>query len=199
MSLGARTGPMETTVPTFRVEALRELYAHMEWADAKVWAGILSSEQAVQDAVVRDKLVHIHMVQRVYLNTWTQRPWEPPTAKDVCDQHAVWRWAQPYYEEAKEFLRTATDDTVSQPLPDSFARQIEDHLGACRACPTVAESAFQVTSHSTHHRGQLNTRLRELGAEPPQFDYIAWVWFGRPAPEWKDPLVFNASTSTGGA
>ena len=161
----------------------------MEWADAKVWSGILSSELAAQDAAVRDKLAHIHLVQRVYLASWTQRPWEPPTPNDVVDLNAVWDWARPYYTEVKRFLGTATDDTVAEPLPESFTRQIEDHLGAGHACPTVAESAFQVASHSTHHRGQLNTRLRELGADPPQFDYIAWVWFGRPAPEWNDPSV----------
>jgi uncharacterized damage-inducible protein DinB len=43
---------------------------------------------------------------------------------------------------------------------------------------------FQVTSHSTHHRGQVNARLRALGGEPPLVDYIAWVWFGKPAADW---------------
>ncbi|HIE93786.1 MAG TPA: hypothetical protein EYQ83_13305 [Acidobacteria bacterium] len=74
-------------------------------------------------------------------------------------------------------------------LPESFAKQIERSLGAGRICPSVGDSAMQVTSHSTHHRGQLNTRLRELGEEPPQFDYIAWVWFGRPTAEWNEPVA----------
>lgn len=41
----------------------------MEWADAKVWSGILRSDQAMQDSGVRDKIAHIHLVQRVYLAT----------------------------------------------------------------------------------------------------------------------------------
>ena len=32
-----------------------------------------------------------------------------------------------------------------------------------------------LTLHSAHHRGQLATRLRELGVAPPQVDYIFWV------------------------
>jgi uncharacterized damage-inducible protein DinB len=50
--------------------------------------------------------------------------------------------------------------------------------------PTLAETMLQVASHSTYHRGQVNARLRELAGEPPLVDYIAWIWFGRPAPEW---------------
>jgi len=78
---------------------------------------------------------------------------------------------------------------ITRRLPESFAKQIERSLGAGRICPSVGDSAMQVTSHSTHHRGQLNTRLRELGEEPPQFDYIAWVWFGRPTAEWNEPVA----------
>lgn len=60
----------------------------------------------------------------------------------------------------------------------------EQQLGRTFASPTLAETAFQVTSHSTYHRGQVNTRMRELGGEPPLVDFIAWVWFGKPAAEW---------------
>jgi uncharacterized damage-inducible protein DinB len=49
---------------------------------------------------------------------------------------------------------------------------------------TVGETAFQVVSHSTHHRAQANTRLRAVGGDPPLVDYIAWIWFGRPAAPW---------------
>ena len=49
--------------------------------------------------------------------------------------------------------------------------------------PTLAETALQVAMHSTYHRGQVNARLRQIGGEPPLVDFIAWIWFGRPAPE----------------
>ena len=73
----------------FSVESLRELFAHMEWADAKVWSVILSTEQVSNDVVIRDKLVHIHLVQRVYLKTWKNQPWEPPKSQDLPDLAAV--------------------------------------------------------------------------------------------------------------
>ncbi len=42
--------------------------------------------------------------------------------------------------------------------------------------------------HSTHHRGQVAARLRELGGEPPLVDFIAWLWWKRPEPEWPAAL-----------
>ena len=66
-----------------------------------------------------------------------------------------------------------------------WAKQIEAQLGRPPAISTLADTCFQVASHSTYHRGQVNARLRELGAEPPLVDYIAWIWFGRPTPSWR--------------
>jgi uncharacterized damage-inducible protein DinB len=43
---------------------------------------------------------------------------------------------------------------------------------------------LQVASHSTYHRGQINTRFRELGGEPAIVDLIAWVWLGKPKASW---------------
>jgi uncharacterized damage-inducible protein DinB len=49
---------------------------------------------------------------------------------------------------------------------------------------TLGETMLQIASHSTHHRAQNNSQLRELGAKPPLVDYIAWLWSGRPDAEW---------------
>lgn len=51
---------------------------------------------------------------------------------------------------------------------------------------TVEESVIQIVLHTAHQRAQLCTRLRELGAEPPLVDFIAWVWQGKPDPVWPD-------------
>jgi uncharacterized damage-inducible protein DinB len=176
-----------STSPTFGPDALREIYAHMEWADARVWSVVLTNEQLADDVVIRDKLAHIHVVQWAYLKPWTQQPWKPPLTRDLPDLRTIWAWAHPYYAEVKAFLGAANIDGLARPLPESLAGQIEADLGARAVCPSVADSAFQVACHATHHRGQLNTRLRERGAAPLPVDYIAWVWFGRPGPEWTIP------------
>jgi len=45
---------------------------------------------------------------------------------------------------------------------------------------------LQVAMHSSHHRGQVARRLRELGVESPLTDYIAWIWMSRPVADWGD-------------
>jgi len=62
--------------------------------------------------------------------------------------------------------------------------EYEQQIGRRFEKPTLGETMFQVTSHSTYHRGQVNMRLRGIGGEPPLVDFIAWVWFGKPTAEW---------------
>lgn len=49
---------------------------------------------------------------------------------------------------------------------------------------TVRQGLHQIASHSTYHRGQINTRIRELEGEPPLTDFVAWIWAGKPEAEW---------------
>jgi uncharacterized damage-inducible protein DinB len=44
----------------------------------------------------------------------------------------------------------------------------------------------ELVLHTSYRRGQVATRLRERGAEPPLTDFIAWIWMGRPVPDWRD-------------
>lgn len=84
-------------------------------------------------------------------------------------------------------------DFRMQPL--KVARDLLSHAAwadaevwiAVRAPPealTDAKLKEKLHQVSTYHRGQANSRLRELGGKPPLVDYIAWIWFGRPAPRW---------------
>ena len=43
---------------------------------------------------------------------------------------------------------------------------------------------IQVAMHTAYHRGQINTRVRELGGEPKLVDFIAWIWYGKPKADW---------------
>jgi uncharacterized damage-inducible protein DinB len=49
---------------------------------------------------------------------------------------------------------------------------------------TVAEALTQVAMHTQHHRGQLMTRLKALGGQPQNVDYIIWAWKNRPEGRW---------------
>lgn len=165
-------------------ETLRELFSHMEWADATVWSVIHETVGAENDMFLRDTLLHLHQTQRRFLNLWTERPHGdqlPATVESLDELH---RWARPFYPEARVFVDAADQSLLDGPIPE-FVRLLEQHVGPGKAPITLGDTALQVVSHTTHHRAQINRRLRELGGEPQLIDYILWVWHGRPAGEWR--------------
>lgn len=170
----------------FSREMLRELYRHMEWADAVVWDAV-PRDAGAPDMVLRERLVHIHVVQRSFLYAWTDGPVREAfkSGADFPTLAAVRDWAQSYYPEVQAFLEALTDDRLVQPITLPWEAMVGEHLGRTPAPTTLGDTCLQVTSHSTYHRGQVNTRLREVGAEPPLVDYIAWAWFGKPRAEWR--------------
>jgi uncharacterized damage-inducible protein DinB len=156
----------------------------MEWADATIWRAALAHPPAVSDPRLRDLLLHLHGVQRAFLTMWTDAPLAFPKAVDFPDIAAVQSWSQPYYAALAAFVATVDDASLTRTVEMPWLGEFERSSGRRFVRPSLAETMFQVTSHSTYHRGQVNARLREVGGEPPLVDYIAWVWFGKPAPAW---------------
>jgi uncharacterized damage-inducible protein DinB len=166
-------------------ELLRDLLLHMEWADARVWAVVLQAQPA--DARLYELLTHVHTVQHAFLTIWTGGDVTSVTerGKALLTLPDLRAWACAYYPVAHAFLDAVSDERLGEPIEMPWASQLTAYLGHPPGPTTVAETFLQVTSHSTYHRGQVNARLRELGAEPALVDYIAWLWSGRLAPEWK--------------
>lgn len=169
------------------LDVLRDLMHHMEWADASVWRAILGHRAAVQDPRLSDLLRHLHGVQRGFLAMWKEQPFDvhPATvAADLTTTHAA---ARTYYQDLQAALASFDEATLQRPLVVPGLEPYEQQLGRRFDTPLLGETMLQVASHSTYHRGQVNARLRELGGDPPNVDYIAWIWFGRPAPGWPVP------------
>lgn len=172
----------------FSIDPLRELIQHMEWADSTVWRSVLAHDGARKDARLRDLLTHLHLVQRLFLIVWRNDSVLPIRSfGDFAEVAELRERATAYYPEAREFLGTLDAAALTRGIVMPFVLEQEQRLGTKFDVPTLAETIFQVTSHSTYHRAQVNARLREVGAEPPLVDYIAWVWFGKPDADWSQP------------
>lgn len=168
------------------LDGLIELNRHMEWADAMVWQVALAHQPAARDGRLRNLLLHVHNVQRAFLHVWTAEPLSFPSPDDFPDIASVRRWSHPVYEASRRFIASLDANALERPVVMPWAEETARRTGVAVHHPTLAETIFQVTSHSTYHRGQVNVRLRELGAEPPLVDFIAWIWFGKPAPLWQE-------------
>jgi uncharacterized damage-inducible protein DinB len=166
----------------FNRDSLSELFRHMQWADGEVWRSVLACEAAQRDEVLKGLLLHLHVVQRAFLSVWKQQSLAFPAADEFPSLADLRAWAAPCYGEAQTFLDALDEAALAQPVTMPWAAQLAQQLGRAPGAPTLAETMFQVTSHSTYHRGQVNARLRAVGGEPPLVDYIAWIWFDRPSP-----------------
>jgi uncharacterized damage-inducible protein DinB len=161
----------------------REILTHMEWADAHSWRAVRTLDQALSDERLKYLFHHVHLVQWVYLQSWRGDPFQLTELTGFSDLAAIEAWAKPYYRLASEYAASVDDSKFSQPIEFSWSQLIADKYG--KVIPaTLSESAWQVFSHTTYHRGQIAMRIRELGGEPPLVDFLVWVWSGKPAPDW---------------
>ena len=160
----------------------RDLLTHMTWADAATWRAARAVPAAHTDDRLRWLFHHVHLVQHVYLQAWRGDPFVVTELSTYPDLDAIAAWARPYYPAAAAFAASVDDARLASPQQYPWANLIEAQFGVVRPT-TMGESAWQVFSHSTYHRGQIATRLREIGATPPTIDYRGWVWGGRPAPD----------------
>ncbi|HUF09224.1 MAG TPA: DinB family protein [Rhodothermales bacterium] len=166
------------------LEFLRDLFRHMEWADSSVWRAVAAPDQELVDEYLHNTLHHLHATQRAFMDFWSGKPAMPPDASQFATLENIREWARPFYDEADVLLTSLEDTDLTREAVVPWVRYIERMLERDANPTLLGETLFQVAAHSTYHRGQVNRRLRELGAEPPLLDYIVWVWRGRPQPDW---------------
>lgn len=160
---------------------LNALLTHLEWADAMIWRSVLALAPAERDRRLLELLYHAHSVERVYLQIWRGEAPKIPELAAFRDVAAMAAWAKPYYPELRSFARGLGAAALSRRIEFPWASHIVERLGSAGDV-TLEETVFQVITHTTYHRGQIATRIRELGGEPPLTDFIAWIWMNRPQP-----------------
>jgi uncharacterized damage-inducible protein DinB len=161
----------------------RSLLEHMEWADALIWKSVLRAASLDEDQSIRERLYHVHATQRLYLQTLTEVPIQIPELRSFGSLRALGVWARQLHDELARYRETPDDIRLARDVPFPRAAAIETRFGR-PAVATTGEYLLQLVLHTTYHRGQVATRIREAGGEPPLTDFIAWIWMGRPAPEW---------------
>lgn len=163
---------------------VHQLMTHMAWADALTWRGVLSCKPSHEDARVRDLLFHIHLVQRAYVTIWRREPLILPNADSFPKLSDLYAWGRTQHEDVAAYVTRLAPDALERPVAFPWAAELDRQYGHAWDA-TLAESFLQIALHSAHHRAQVLTRLRELGAKPPLVDFIAWIWTGKPMADWR--------------
>jgi uncharacterized damage-inducible protein DinB len=157
---------------------LDELYAHQEWADAEHWRAFEAHPTALEDKAIRERLLHIHLVQHGFF--WVTSPQRSDFAFKKLEDF-------PSMGDLKQYARQGLDD-INELLKKTDQGRMDEMIEVPWFKPplkiSVRHAFTQAAMHSHYHRGQNATRLRELGGVPPPIDFIVWLQNGKPAATW---------------
>jgi uncharacterized damage-inducible protein DinB len=154
---------------------IRTLFEYDRWANARVLEAVskVSAEQFVRDLgssyrSIRDTLVHILSAELVWLSRWRgqspQAHRNPAQFPNVEALQASWRELE---NELQVFLASLDDDKLRAPISYSTL------AGQPQAQP-LWQQMVHLANHSSYHRGQITTMLRQIGAVPVATDLIAF-------------------------
>ena len=156
---------------------LDELYRHQEWADAKHWCAFEAYSAALDDKTIRERVLHIQLVQRAFL--WVVGPrtaqFQMLKLEDFATMADLKTDAQQYHLEIGEILKGMSAARMEELVEVPWFKTLQI---------SVRHALTQCAMHSHYHRGQNATRLRELGGTPPPTDFILWLRDGQPAARW---------------
>jgi uncharacterized damage-inducible protein DinB len=167
-------------------DILGDLFDHMEWADARVWDVALKTPEAQGDEALKWLMLHLHGVQKAFLDAWTSQPFAFRNDYSNTSLEKELGSVRAYYPSGRSYLQSLSEGQLAEPLVLPWSKWAGKAIRRPAGPTTLGETILQAITHSSHHRAQANARLRTLGAEPPLIDYIGWVWLERPAPTWPD-------------
>lgn len=159
---------------------LKELYAHMKWADNRIWAALDATPDAKTDESLRERMFHIHYTQHAFLETWKGIEFRYTKSDAYPTFDSIRELKDGYYESLETFVSNLDEEELGKPMVLPWVRYIERQLRIEAVDTTLGETMYQIASHSVHHRAQVNLQIREHGGDPPMIDYIVWLWLGKP-------------------
>lgn len=157
-------------------EHLRALHRHMAWADG-VWFGAWLESGLQDDPDLLQRARHCTDVQAAFLMMLRHQPVTFPADPPRPDFHQLRALTQDNHRAYAALFTALGPADLGQLV------QVPWFPGPPCFVP-VADALTQVAMHSQHHRGQMMTRLRDLGGKPRNVDYIIWAWKDRPEASW---------------
>jgi uncharacterized damage-inducible protein DinB len=157
------------------VKEIKQLFDYSEWANAQVLdaAARLTAEEFTRDLgnsfpSVRDTLAHVLFAEWVWLRRWlgeSPRAWKGESQfADVASLRAE---LAEVAQERAQLLDTLADDALARVVAYTNTKGEEWRY-------TLGSMMRHVVNHSTYHRGQVTTMLRQLGAHAPSTDLLLY-------------------------
>jgi len=155
---------------------VRDLMAHCEWANA-IFFNAWGKSPARDHEEMRKRVSHIVGVQNGFVSIFNEEEPKGPSPGPPATFDELKARAQTGHTHLRSFAANLGSEELSQTVrvpwfPDP----------PCLI--TRSQALVQVAMHTQHHRGQCMTRLKDLGGEPKNVDWIIWLWQQKPEPRW---------------
>ena len=172
------------------------LFEYDRWANNRVLqaASALSTEQVTRDLggsfhSVRDTLLHIISGEWGWLTFWREPSPDSAFVKNLWDRmDALFqarafpdvaavkaKWTEVEQEQIA-FVNGLTDEALQRMLPmGSSSRSFRSRVTQL----SLAHLMQHLANHSTYHRGQVASMMRQLGAKPLATDFHLFLVEGR--------------------
>lgn len=144
----------------------RDLFQYNAWANQRIL--ITLEKDDIKDSKILTLFSHLLSGQIIWLNRIKELPTSP----------------FPLWEEYRlRELRSMTEESSVNWLSyldghkfETFEEMIfYKNSEGNKFENTIREIMTQVLNHSTHHRAQIVTALKDIGVEPPVLDYIVYA------------------------
>lgn len=152
------------------------LFGYNYWANARTLdsAAALASEEygrilGGSFPSVRETLAHIYAAEWIWLERWQGRsPRSLPAAQEVSTLEELRRKWSEVEQGQKRFLEGLD--------PDRMGRAISyQNVKGETWTYALGEMLVHLVNHSTYHRGQVVTMLRQLGKKAVSTDYLVYL------------------------
>ena len=159
-------------------EEVRELFRYNAWANRRIFDGVapVPEEQYLRDLKsshggLHGTLIHLVWGEQLWLARWRERPSPaaPQDLRTLAEVRARWEAVE---AERNAWFAGFTDARLGDTM------SIQPTTGG-EFVHSFREMFRHLVNHSSYHRGQVVTLLRQLGRRPPSTDLIL---FYREAP-----------------
>lgn len=157
-----------------KVAEVKELFDYNAWADKRIFEALtaLLTEQYNRDlkssfGSIHGTIAHIVGAERVWLFRWLHKPASlmgPADFASLADVRKMWDEVE---AERSAFLATLTDAMLESKI-------VIKPTGGGEYVHTLQQTLLHTVDHSSYHRGQIITMLRQLGVKPPGAGLIGY-------------------------
>ena len=146
---------------------VRELFEYNAWADRRIFDAVaqLPTEQYMRDLKssfggIHGTLAHIVGAEQLWLARWRGAPGSLLKGSEVgslAELRKIWDGVE---ADRTTVLRGLTDQSLESPITIK-------PTGGGEFVHTLRQTLQHTVDHSSYHRGQIVTMLRQLGVKPP--------------------------------